>query len=77
MSTLSEIIYDLWQSVSANISDDSVLDERLLKYWVHNQRALWLRNELNKNRTIDDNVIQDLGAVELEIDDRIVDNIFI
>ena len=76
-TTLNEIVYDLWEAVRGNISDDDVLDERLLKYFIHNQRALWLRNEFNKNRTVDDAVIQDLGAVELEIDDRIIDNPYI
>jgi len=77
MTTKAEICYDLWHMIRGNISDDDVLDIRQLGFWLDNQRALWLRNELNKNRTIDDNVIQDLGAVELEIDDRVVDNTFI
>lgn len=64
--TLSEIIYDLWEAVAPQISDDSQLDRRKFKYWIHNQRSLWLRNELNKNRSIDDAIIQDLGCVELE-----------
>lgn len=64
--TLNEIVYDLWETVRPLISDDDFLDERKFKYWIHNQRALWLRNELNKNRTIDDNIIQDLGCVEVE-----------
>lgn len=72
MTTLNEIVYDLWQTISPLISDDSAVDERQLKYWVSAQRALWLRNELNKSpRTIDDNIQQSLGAVELEIVDSI------
>ena len=72
MATLkSELIYDLWMTITPLVSDDSTLDERLIGYWVDSQRALWLRNELNKNRTIDDNIIQSLGAVELEIVDTI------
>lgn len=70
-TTKSELIYDLWNFVSPLISDDSVLDERALSYWIDNQRALWLRNELNRNRTIDDNIIQSLGAVEFEVVDRV------
>lgn len=70
MVTLNKLVYDLWEIIRPNISDDDSFDKRQLEFWVHNQRALWLRNELNKNRTIDDNVIQDLGCVELEVTDR-------
>ena len=77
MTTLKQIIYDLWESIRANISDDDVLDYRNFVYFVNNQRALWLRNELNKGHSIDPNIIQDLGAVELEIDDSIASNEFI
>ena len=71
MATLNELIYSIWQKVNPLISDDSILDERVLKYYIHNNRALWIRNEYNRNRTLDDAVIQSLGAVELEIVDTI------
>jgi len=77
MTTLSQLIYDLWMAQSPDISDDSIVDERVIKFWIHNQRALWLRNDFNKNREIDDNVIQDLGAVPVIIDDRVWDNSYI
>ena len=70
-TTKAELIYDLWQVITPLVSDDSIVDERMLSYWIDNQRATWLRNELNKNRTIDDNIQQSLGAVELEIVDTI------
>ena len=69
MITLDELIYDLWEIVRPNISDDDSYDKRQFAFWIKNQRALWLRNELNKNRTKDDNIIQDLGCVELELAD--------
>jgi len=53
-----------------NLYDDDQLDDRLLKAWVNNQRALWLRNEMNKPRSIDEQIIQTLGAVPLEVADR-------
>lgn len=64
--TLNKLMYDLWEVVREYITDDDFLDKRKFKEWIHNQRALWIRNELNKNRTIDDNLIQDLGCLELE-----------
>ena len=70
MVTLNELAYDLLELVRPNISDDEAIDLRQIKFWIHNQRALWLRNELNRYRTIDDNIIQDLGCVELEVADR-------
>lgn len=69
MVTLNELVYDLWDIVRPTLSDDDTFDKRQIEFWVKNQRALWLRNELNKNRTIDDNIIQDLGCVELELAD--------
>lgn len=68
--TQNEIAYDLIEIVRPNLSDDDNIDKRQLFFWIDNQRALWLRNELNKNRTIDDNIVQDLGCVELELADK-------
>jgi len=53
-----------------NLYDDDQLDDRLLKDWVNNQRALWLRNEMNKQRNVDEQVIQTLGCEPLEVADR-------
>lgn len=71
MATLNEIVYSIWQKVSPIIGDDNLLDERQLKWFINNQRSLWIRNEYNRNRNIDDAVVQSLGAVELEIVDTI------
>jgi hypothetical protein len=38
---------------------------------INEQRALWLRNEYNKNRSVDPYVIQTLSCVELELVDPI------
>ena len=76
-TTKSEIIYDLWHVISPLISDDDLLDERMLSYWVDNQRSIWIKNDLSKNRTIDDNIQQSLGAVELEIVDTIEDSPYV
>lgn len=53
-----------------NLYDDDQLDDRLLKDWVNNQRALWLRNEMNKPRSVDEQIIQTLGCVPLEVADK-------
>ena len=68
--TLKEIISELRLKIRANkLYDDDSIDDRLLKHWVNNQRALWIRNEVNKNRTIDDQIIQS-ACLELEVTDR-------
>ena len=65
--TLNELAYSNLSKIRPKIQNTEVIDIREIKYAWHNQRALWLRNELNKpGRTIDPNFIQDLGCVELE-----------
>ena len=74
MATLNELYNELWLDVSPNISDDSVLDERLLKAFIHKMRALFARNEMNKShRSVDAVLIQDLGLVELETTDMLAE----
>jgi len=69
--TLNKAIYELRELLRRNnLFDDDRLDDRLLKHWVHTQRALWIRNEINKNRSIDEQIIQSLGCVNLEVADR-------
>ena len=68
MASFNEIIFDVMELARGNqISDDTELDERHVTYLLNNQRSLWLRNEYNKpGRSIDSNIIQDLGCLELE-----------
>lgn len=70
MSTLNEISYRILNKLEVSISDDSDIDLREIESEVDKKRALYLRQELNKNRSIDENVKQDLGCVELELADR-------
>jgi hypothetical protein len=64
--TLNEYNYEIVEAVRGEIHDDDILDNRLIKQLIHSQRAVWLRNELNRNRDIPEVVIQDLGCVEIE-----------
>lgn len=50
--------------------DDDQLDDRLLRDWVKDQRSLWLRNEMNKPRSVDEQIMQTLGCVPLEVADK-------
>lgn len=74
MASLNELYSELWLDITPSISDDSVIDERLLKFYIHKVRAVFARNEMNKShRTVDAALIQDLGLVELEAVDSFVD----
>jgi len=68
--TPKEITSELRLTIRAQkLYDDDNLDDRLLKHWVNNQRALWIRNEVNKNHSIDDQIIQK-ACIEMEVADR-------
>lgn len=68
--TFSKIIYDLLSLRKGKLSDDEELDERQVKFWILNTREYLIRQDFGKNRTLSENVIQDLGCVELETSDR-------
>lgn len=60
-NTLGKLIYDLHLTArDGRIIDDDDLDQRQIKYWVTNQRAIWVRNELSKNRAIPTKFIQNV-----------------
>ena len=68
--SLNAISYSILNSLRPHITDDFDIDIRQVKREVRKTRALLLRNEYNKNnRVIDDDVIQNLGCVELELAD--------
>jgi hypothetical protein len=68
MATLNEIAYDLLSIVRPHLSDDSDIDLRQIKFWINNQRALWVRNEVNKKRSVDNDLIQTICAELEEVD---------
>ena len=65
--TLNEIAYDLLNLIRAgrSVAGETISIDQV-KFWVVNTRAQLIRNEANKQRTIDPELIQDLGCVELE-----------
>jgi len=69
--TLNELAYSVLDKIRPNISDDEDISLDEIKYEIHNQRALFIRNELNKFRTIDPEIEQTL-ITGLEIADRSV-----
>lgn len=69
MISLNQMIFQVYEDLQIT-SDDTSLDKRLIKDLINQERANWIRKEHNKNRSIDDNIIQDLGCVELSLVDR-------
>src|SRR5574343_483169 len=70
MDSLKSIIYDIRNTArNGGIVDDERISYRQVKEWVNEYRALLIRRDLEKGRTISDNIGQDLGCVELiEVD---------
>ena len=67
--TLNEIAFNLIHVIRPRVANSEVISIDNIKFDIKNVRAQLLRNELNKNRTIDSEIVQDLGCVELELID--------
>ena len=64
--TLKEIIYDIRNSARAGgITDDERVSYRQVKEWINQYRALLIRRDLDKDRTITPHIVQDLNCVKL------------
>lgn len=70
MPKFNECIFGVLNRVRPKLTDDESLSERQVGFDFENARAVFLRNEFNKNRTIDPAFVQDLGCVPMEIVDR-------
>jgi hypothetical protein len=69
--SLNELTFDLINLVrGGNTVSTEPISREQVKFWVINKRAQYIRNELNKSRSIDPYLIQDLGCVELVEVDR-------
>jgi hypothetical protein len=64
--TENEAVFSILNKIKPHLSDDTDISPREIAFKISTQRALLVRNELNKNRTIDPDLVQDLGCVEME-----------
>ena len=64
--TEATAVFGILGKIKPYLSDDTDVSYREVAFELANQRALLIRNELNKNRTIDSDIIQDLGCVSME-----------
>lgn len=71
MTSLKKYVYDIRNIARAGgITDDERIAYRQVAEWIRQYRSLWLVQDQAKNRTISDNVSQDLGCVEMERVDK-------
>jgi hypothetical protein len=67
MASYNEIVYNLKNIYRGGItSDDETLSDRQLLFIFNYYRAKLIREDLNKGRTIDRSIIQNLGCVPVE-----------
>jgi len=70
MSTLKEISFSILETVRPKASITEPITLELIKFHVKNTRAQLIRQELNKSRSVDNEIIQDLGCIDLVKVDR-------
>ena len=66
MLPLIDLQSQLDEALNIN-SSDSVFGDLYYTDLINEQRALWLRNEYNKSRTIDPNIQQEIPCLDLEL----------
>lgn len=66
MITKNKLIYDILNIVrGGKISDDELISERQVGFWVDNTRALLIKREMDKKDTVSRELVQTLGCVEV------------
>jgi hypothetical protein len=67
MATIKEIVYDLKNIIRGGLqSDDEMISDRQIEFQVNSLRAQFIRQDINKRRSISDNIKQVLPHVEME-----------
>lgn len=70
-TSLNAIVLDLLNIVrAANISRSELISPRQIEMWVHQYRALLIKQDLDKGRMINPDYIQELPGLQLEVVDR-------
>jgi len=61
--TLDAMAYDLWLTIrNGHVVDDDDLDIRQIKFWIKNNRAVWVKNEVGKGYSLSQLAISDSDA---------------
>jgi len=65
--TLNELVYNIRSLRYGGVEpDDYQLSDRQVAFWIRNIRALLIKQDLDKNRMIPEQIVQDLGCLSLE-----------
>ena len=67
MATLKEIVYDVKNIIRGGIqSDDEIISDRQIAFQIHSLRAQFIRQDINKRRSISDNIKQLISCLKVE-----------
>lgn len=67
MATIKEIVYDLKNIIRGGLqSDDEMISDRQIEFQVNSLRAQYIRQDVNKRRSISDNIKQMIHCLEVE-----------
>jgi len=66
MATIKEIVYDIKNIVRGGMqSDDDLISDRQIEFQVNSLRAQFIRQDVNKRRSISDNIKQVIHCLEV------------
>ena len=67
MATIKEIVFDLKNMIRGGMqSDDEIISDRQIEFQVNSLRAQFIRQDINKRRSISDNIKQIIHCLEME-----------
>lgn len=68
--TLREIVFDVWNIMrSGHVNDTESISYSEVKFWVKTTLASLIRQDLNKGRTISENIISHIYGLKMEVAD--------
>lgn len=68
--TLPQLVYNLRNLIRDNRSDDIKITDRQIEFIINYYRAKLIKQDIDKDRSISSNIIQDLGKVPLSLVDK-------
>jgi len=67
MATIKEIVYDIKNLIRGGVqSDDEIISDRQIEFQINSIRAQLIRQDINKRRSISDNIKQVIPKVHVE-----------
>ena len=67
MATIKELIYDIKNIIRGGIqSDDEIISDRQIEFQINSIRAQFIRQDINKRRSVSDNIKQIIHCLDLE-----------